>query len=202
MKFTPNKLAFIISRLFGPLPLACVLWLLVAVKSGIGFWKAMWVYPIIFSVCIGLPALFTTYLVTTKRVKNIEWSNIKDRRKYFPFVISFSLFFLLVLTSLLTNTTTFHLTLLFSVIITGITLVYIFTNFKISSHIAVATITFAAINLYFGMNYLWLYLLLIPIIWARHTLKVHSLSQLLAGFLLPTALMILAVLIFGWPKVS
>lgn len=82
-------------------------------------------------------------------------------------------------------------------------MVFIWTifNFKISGHIIMATVTIAGVNLFLGRQFLWLFLLLIPIIWARSTLKVHTLAQLLAGFILPTVIMLLALLLFGWPAV-
>ena len=45
------------------------------------------------------------------------------------------------------------------------------------------------------------FLLIIPIIWARYVLKAHSLSQLIAGFILPAAITLGAVFFFGWPAV-
>lgn len=196
-----QKIAFIVSRALGPIPLLCLLWLTVAVKSGIGFWRALWVYPVIFLFTIAIPTAITTYLIATKRVKDIEWSDINERKKFLPSISAISIVLLLILTKILTNETTFHLSLVLSTIITATVAIWTIFNFKISAHIIVATGTFAAINLYFHQQLWWLFLLLILIIWARNKLKMHSLPQLIAGFIMSGIIMTLSVLLFGWPKV-
>lgn len=202
VKTPAQKIAYLLSRIFGPLPIICLLWLITAVKSGLGFWKAIWVYPLIFIVTVAIPIGFTTYLVFTKKVKDIEWSDIEDRRKYLPPIIISSLFSLIMLNRLLTNDTLFHLSLLLSVIILAIVFFYQFFAVKISAHIALATIAISTIILFFGPQFLWLYLLLIPLMWARHTLKVHTWLELFAGFAIPISIILLALLTFGWPELN
>lgn len=159
-----KKVAFIISRIFGPIPLLCFLWLITALKSGIGVWRAIWVYPVIFLVTIAIPTLITTYLIASKRVKDIEWSDISQRKKYLPAITVFSVFFLLLLTKLLTNDTIFHLSLLLSAIMVAMVLIWTFLNFKISGHIVIATITFAGINLLYHQKFWWLFPIIFIII--------------------------------------
>ena len=196
-----NNWAFLISRLLGPAPLIIILWFVVAVRSGIGFWKAILVYPVIFIFSIGIPLLFTTYLVAIKKVSDIDWSDINDRNKYLTPVALATLSIFLVLIFFLTNTTIFHLSLVFAVIALSATAITSILKFKISGHMILASITFAGINLFFNMNYLWIYLLLIPLAWARYTLKVHTVAELLAGMVLSNGIMLLALLIFGWPGI-
>jgi hypothetical protein len=196
-----QKLAFVISRIFGPLPLICLLWLTVAVKSGIGFWRAIWVYPVIFLISIALPFSLTTYLIAKKKVSDIEWSNIKQRRQYLPFITIFGSVSLAVLTYFLTDQTIFHLGLVLILIINLTVAIWSVFNFKISAHATLATCTFLAINLFFHLKFLWLFILLIPIIWARKTLKMHSMAQLVAGIILPMVISLMALLLFGWPNI-
>ncbi len=196
-----RSLAYLISRVLGPLPLLILLWFVTAVKSGIGFWKALWVYPVILLATIILPTSITTFLVATKKVKDIEWSNLKDRQKYLPPLAIISIFLLLILTYWLTNQTIFHLSLLLSLIIAGMVLTWVIFNFKISNHLVIATVTFAGVNLFFHFKFWWLFILLIPIIWARYVLKMHTLAQLIWGFILPAAIGLLAILLFGYPAV-
>lgn len=198
----PKKfIAYLISRLFGPAPMLILLWLVTALKSGIGPLKALWVYPLILTVSLGLPLLLTTYLISIKKIKNIEWSDIEDRKKYFfPLAIGSSIS-LSLFSYLLTNPTTFHLSLLLCAIILTMAISYKYFNFKISGHIVIATVTFAGINLYYHQKFLWLFVLLIPIIWARHILKVHQLSEMIAGFIMPLLVTLVAILLFGYPAV-
>jgi hypothetical protein len=195
-----KRLAYIISRILGPLTLVCLIWLVTAFKSGIGFWKAVWVYPLIFILSIAIPFGITTYLILTKRVDNLDWKKLEDRNRYFPIALG-ALGILVILTYFLTNSTIFHLTLVLAVIILATIFCYLFLRFKISAHMVLASITFAAINLFYHLQFLWLYLLLIPLAWARYTLKVHTLIELVAGLILANGIILAALLIFGWPNV-
>ncbi|KKU91040.1 MAG: hypothetical protein UY21_C0013G0023 [Microgenomates group bacterium GW2011_GWA1_48_10] len=201
IKSPDQKLAYLISRIFGPLPLTCLLWLITALKSGVGLQKALWVYPLIFIIVIAVPILITTYLIATKRAKDIEWSDVGDRARYLTPVVISSLISLIALTYLLTTLTVFHLSLLLSVIILTLVLFYHSLKLKVSAHIALATLTISSLILFFGLNYTWLFLGLIPIMWARKTLKVHTWPELAAGFLIPAAIILLAMAIFGWPNI-
>lgn len=195
-----KDLAFTISRVLGPLPLICVLWLVVSVKSGIGFWKAIWVYPLIFILTIAFPVLITTYLIVTKKVSGIEWKNVEERKKYMPGITIVSLFIGNVLTYFFTNNTIFHLQLLLSVILLTMILFWIF-NKKISGHMVISIIVFSGINLFFHLRFWWLFFLIVPIFWARLTLNVHSLKQLLAGIFMPLFYIALGLILFGWPAI-
>lgn len=196
-----KKGAFIISRILGPLPLLCLLWLTTALKSGIGLGRAIWVYPVIFIITIAIPTIITTYLISVKKVKDIEWSDIDQRKKYLPPITAFSVITLLFLTKILTNETIFHLSLLLSAIMVTMVLTWSFLNFKISGHIVIATLTFAGINLFYHQKFWWLFFLIPAIIWARNKLKIHTLAQLTAGFIMPATIVFLALLLFGWPVV-
>lgn len=195
-----QNIAFAVSRILGPVPLICVGWFVMAFKSGIGFWKAIWVYPLIFLLTIAFPLLITTYLIATKRVSGIEWKNVHERKKYLPPIMVFTLITLNLLTYLFTNSTIFHLSLLFSAIMLTGVMFWIFDK-KISAHMIVAVATFSTINLYFHLQFLWIFLLLVPIFWARYTLNVHSGKQLIAGILMPLGFIFLGLLLFGWPAV-
>lgn len=193
--------AFLISRILGPAPLLCLLWFVTATKSGIGFGKALWAYPIIFIISLGAPIIISSWLIKIGKIRNIEWSDIEDRKKYFlPLALSSSIS-LILLTKLLTNETTFHLSILLSTIVLIMAASYKYFNFKISGHMIIAVVTFSGINLYFHQQFLWLFLLIIPIIWARYTLKVHKMTELLAGLIMPLVVSAIAVLLFGWPSV-
>lgn len=200
-KTRKNRLAYLISRVLGPTPLVSLTFLLVAVNSGIGINKALWVYPLIFLVSIATPMVFTIYLVLSKKVKDIEWSDIKDRGKYMPPIVIYSLGSLTFLIWLLTTSTLFRMTLLFDAIVFVMILFYKYLELKASVHIMFATIAFASIILFFGFQYFWIFIFLLPIMWARRTLKVHTWPELLVGFFVPATLMIAALLIFGWPHI-
>lgn len=195
-----QKIAFIISRIFGPVPVICLLWLTTALKSGIGFWHALWVYPVIFIISLGIPIAIAFYLVNIKKKVDIEWKSLSDRRKYSPIVL-YSLLSATVLIYFLTNATTFHLALVLDAIMLCVLAIYRFTSFKVSGHILVSTLTISAINLYFSTKFIWLFLLLLPIMWARKTLKVHTWTELLAGFLIPMSIILISIAIFGWPSI-
>ena len=196
-----HRLAFLISRVFGPLPLLCLLWLATAFKSGIGFWKALWVYPLLFIVEIAIPFAITTLIIFKSRGRvNIEWSNINDRKIFAPIILFFWTIALIGVWYL-TNNTIFHLSLLAGLLTISAFIITLVFHFKISLHMMAASGVFWGVNFLTHFNYWWLFLLLIPIVWARKTLKVHTLTELIGGLILANSLIILATLLFGWPKV-
>ena len=195
-----SAIAFLISRLLGPFPLLGLLWLTTAFKSGIGFWKALWVYPLIGLTGIGLPMIVSTYILYKKRSTDLDWSDLSRRKKIFLVFLPFWLM-TLFLTRLLTNPTVYHLAELSGLIIFAIFAITIFFNYKISNHVAAASGVFWGINFLTHFQFPWLFLLLGPIIWSRYVLKVHTIRQLIGGLILSNGLIILALLIFGWPNV-
>lgn len=68
---------------------------------------------------------------------------------------------------------------------------------KISLHAATMSAMVTIIVLFSGSIFLWLYLLLLPIIWARILLKQHTPAQLIGGIMLGMGLTIIAFKIFG-----
>lgn len=192
--------AFFISRLFGPVPLLCLLWLATALKSGIGAWKALWVYPLIFVIGIAAPFLVTTFLVVIGKVESFEWSRLKDRYLMFAVVLFFWLIDLIFI-YFLTNRTIFHLALLAGEVTAAALLVMAVFQFKISLHTTAASGVFWGVNFLTHFRYWWLFFFLIPIVWARYVLKIHTAKELAAGFVLANGLIIIAVAIFGLPAV-
>ncbi len=196
-----NKLtiAYILSRLFGPVPILCLLWFTAAYKSGIGFWRALWVYPLIFVVCVALPTAITT-LILVKRKIDLDWTNRQQRLTAFLIYLAFW-FPASALVLFLTNATMFHLYLLLLFIAIILLFITSFLKYKISLHAAGAFVTFCAVNLFTHNRYPWLFLFLIPIIWSRLVLKKHTFKQLILGILIPASLILIALLVFGWPKI-
>lgn len=196
---TAKNLAFVVSRIFGPVPLLCLLWLTTALKSGIGFWKALWVYPLIFLVGIAVPFFITTAIIVAKgRTLDFDWKKREDRIILIPILIVFWAL-TLVLTRFLTNQTIYHLALLAGMVTAATFAITAVFKSKISMHAAASSGVFWGVNFLTHFRYWWLFLLLIPIVWARHRLKIHTGYELVAGILLANGLIILAVFIFGLP---
>ena len=194
-----KSLAFLISRILGPLPLLCLLWLATAFKSGIGFWKALWVYPLIFLVGIAIPTAISLLIMRAKKI-DFEWTNLKDRYLLIPIYIPFWIVDLFLVWKL-TNQTVFHLSLLMTAgIISGI-ISYTVFRFKISAHMMIASGVFWGVNFMTHNNYLWLFVFLLPLYWARLVLKQHTKVELIAGLIVSNGIMATAIFLFGWPKV-
>jgi hypothetical protein len=201
VKTTKHRLAFIISRVLGPLPLLCLLWLATAVKSGIGIWRALWVYPVIFIIGIAIPFSITTYILIKRHGRTtIEWTNIKDRMIFVP-LLFFFWSINLVAVYFLTNRTVFHLSLLAAALTVAAFFITVILKFKISLHIMAASGVFWGVNFMTHFKFWWLFLLLPPLIWARYVLKIHTLTELASAAILANTLILLAVYIFGWPAV-
>jgi membrane-associated phospholipid phosphatase len=68
---------------------------------------------------------------------------------------------------------------------------------KISLHAATMTAMVTILVLFSGSIFLWFYLFLIPIIWARLVLKQHTPAQLGAGIALGVSVTLVAYKVFG-----
>ncbi len=192
--------AYFIYRIFGPVSLLCLLWLMGALKSGIGPWKALWVYPLIFITGIALPVVISTTVMRLQGSWDFDWTKRENRVK--AMIIFLSCWITTGgLVYVFTNETVFHLYLLalaIGLVLFGVTAI---CKFKASIHMALAVVVFSAVNLYLQMKFWWLFFLLLPIAWARWVLKKHTWGQLAAGVIIPVVIILLALCFFGWPKV-
>lgn len=152
-------------------------------------------------VAIGLLLLpATLYSVTTwvkERQIDLDITNREDRVVPLMLVTLGALIGGYLVTTVLPTTSTAlqfmsNVLVAFLLSLTIITLIW-----KISLHAATLSAIVTLIVLFSGNQFSWLYLALLPVIWARLALKQHTVAQLAAGVMLGVSLTLTAYKIFG-----
>ncbi len=66
-------------------------------------------------------------------------------------------------------------------VLLAIVMMFITFFWKISLHASTVSAFAMAIIMVFGVKFIWVYFLILPVLWARFYLKKHTISQLVAG---------------------
>lgn len=175
-----KKIAKIISRIFGPFTCSPILFLILCLYSyplGQGLEK----FVTYFAVLYIIPALYIIWMVKTKRA-DAELSDRRSRPIFFTIstLTSIAAFFLAyyILNEPRIVVTYFLAVSLFMFVFTFITFFW-----KISIHVAFVTILTFYFAWLFNKYFLFLGVFIPLVAWARYYLKLHSIFQMIAGFL-------------------
>jgi membrane-associated phospholipid phosphatase len=191
-----GALAFIISAIFSPYITALVFIIIVVYNSSqdISEFIPWMITFLLFSIII--PGVYVMWEVENGGISDLHISNKEERK--IPFLIA-------GVSAIIGTIILFYMNAARPVIVMAVTysinavIVAIITQYwKISIHTAlfssVATVAF----ILYGPAYLWLYLILIPLIWSRVYRKRHTLLQATAGALLAFVTTIAVFWAFGY----
>lgn len=142
------------------------------------------IVAVILSIVIGavLPIWFVLRSIKRKTISNIDAEKKEERNK--PYLIGFGLFFSGFLIAKI-----FHLPnelqLFYLLFVVNLILISVINKFwKISAHSQGAAISLG-LTLFYESNYFYFLLPIVLIVmWSRYELKVHTVLQIIAGFLL------------------
>jgi hypothetical protein len=172
-------LAKMISLILGYAWVPCLL-MVTFLNSGLNHSQLIVLVPVIIIIESVIPFFSLLFLIKYKIINDWDLSNRKERYTflaYFILLSSSSLYLLYQFGTILS----FKFILLFLILAI---ILYIITLFwKISLHTAANTLGTLFINYIYGFSMPWLFLIIPLIIWSRYTLKKHTVSQLIAGFL-------------------
>lgn len=188
-----TKLAIIISRLFDPA------WLIPGMLSVAAAWSLLnglrWRFIVILLLIDGLiPFLYFVHLLSTKEISDWDTTKREQRLKLYGFTlvahsIGVVMAFLLgkiVLAKIL------FLFLTLAIVFTLITFIW-----KISIHTGVSSAAVVFLSLIFGLNWMWLFLIVFAVAWARITMKKHTLMQAVVGAILSVGIISSGFYILG-----
>ena len=189
-----KKIAKIISFLLG-FVLLPILVIFLIFKTGLTQNQIKIIFPVFTTFIILIPLGF---LITFKKINRISDWDIRNRQERY---LIFSIFLISTLiglgfTYVFGNSLLFHLTLILW--ISAVVAMIITHLWKISLHMSLDTSTVIVINFLFGWHAFYLFLLLPLIGWARYYAKHHSLPQLLAGFVINAAIILIGLHYFGY----
>lgn len=180
MKKFKDLFAEIVSRILDPvweIPLAILLAVAFAATEGLR-WRFLGLLLFIDAV---VPMIFFVMMLINKQIK--DW-DIQKREQRIP-LYTFTLICHLAGLWLAYELGKVELALVLGVFyVVGIIFALITLRWKISLHAGVNAVLFTAINAFYGLDYLWLYGLLVLVMWARVYQKHHSWTQVTAGAVL------------------
>lgn len=178
------KMARVISRIAEPifwLPL--MIWLVLS-NMNITPDKETIYYLVLLIFVFIIPFTYFLYLVYIRREFDFD---ISERTKRIGFTLkSMASFAVAVALTYFMDKQLFVLTA--AVFVSVLALVLVTLKWKISFHGGLNALIYSTVNYLYDWNFWWLFLLLIPIGWARLVMKKHDLSQLIAGILLCTGI--------------
>lgn len=189
------RIAKIISLLLGPFTWFPILIILIVSRSGLTNNQIYIGLPVLITFQIIVPAVV---LETGRRLKKVDSWDLTTREERVPimFLSTSSFLVSLFLTRFWGNKLLFDL--LTIEIFISVAILVITKFWKISLHAAINTAGALIINFLFNWKLPELYLLIPLAIWARLTLKKHTLGQLIAGVLVSGGLALISLIYLGY----
>ncbi len=184
--------ARIVSRATEPLIwLPLMIWLVLR-NVNLPVYEQVIYYPILLLFVFIIPFSYFIYLVFVKKEFDMD---ISERSKRVGFTLkSMGSFAVAVAVTFFVNRELFVITI--AVFLSTLSLVLITMHWKISFHGGLNTLIFYTVNYLYNWRFWWLFLLLIPIGWARLVMKKHNMVQFLAGTALCAAIFFLITELF------
>lgn len=177
MKRFKDIAATILSRLFDPvweIPAAILLAVSFALQEGIR-WRFLGLLLFVDAV---VPMVFFLMMLKNKQIKDWDLQHRSQRIPLYLFTLICHLGGLW-LTHELGKVGLFPILLIFY--IEAVVFFLITLKWKISLHAGVNAVLFTAINVFYGLQYIWLYGVLMLVMWARVHQRHHTWAQVLVG---------------------
>lgn len=188
-----KSFAIIISRLFDPV------WLIPGMLALAAGWSLInglrWRFIVILLLIDGLiPFLYFVHLLSTKEVSDWDTTRREQRIRLYGFtLVAHSTG--VILSFLLGKIVLAKILFIFLILAAVFTLITF--RWKISIHTGVSSAAVVFLSLIFGLNWLWLFLLVAAIAWARIVMKKHSFWQAISGAGLAAGIIALGFYILG-----
>lgn len=191
-----NTVAFIISGIFSPF-LIIALMLVYASFHYISNLEMIWPKVLIAIVFVILIPMISIYVLFKRKIIS-GWHLNKRADRNIPLIICLvsTLAGFIILQFLHSPK---NVMAIIALIFFNILILWIITLFwKISFHAATWTVAVTILIYMHGPQWMWLYLLLIPIFWARIYRKSHTFLQGVAGAVLSVVISVIVLSIYGF----
>lgn len=189
-----KKLAHYLSVLLGGMVWLPVVFYFIINRTGLTSDQLIIIAPTILILQVIIPNLYS--IVAPKMGWASTWDIEKreERRPFFILIIILSLITFIVVSTYGNEIfKDFYAILMALVIIQAIITEY----WKISTHSSLNTAGPIVINYFTGWKYLWLFLLIPVVFWARLQIKKHTIKQLYGGVIVTGGVILLGLLITG-----
>ena len=173
-----TKFSEIVSRIFDPLRIFPVVFIVAVFNVGLTRDQLKLLFPLLATVNILLPAFVWFSLRRNRQISDGDISIRQERYRFFG-LLTVSYLISTILLLFLGNNLSFVLNLILFILTATVWIITF--KFKISGHVAWDSAMVLILNFLFGWAYMWLFLL-IPIIgFSRVYLKRHTFAEVLAG---------------------
>lgn len=190
-----KKFAFFISRIFDFYFWFPTLLLISLFNTGLGRHQIEILLPTLLVLDVGVPITLFFWILREKVVSDIDVTRREERPKLFGFSA------LLILGSTYISYL-FGNTLFFGLQVTAFFLIFtlflITLKYKISGHMAMNVSAILIINYLFNWQFLWLFLIVPVVAFARIYLKKHTLGQVVTGSVVGLVEPLLVLRLFGF----
>jgi hypothetical protein len=180
MKKVKQILAIVLSRILDPvweIPLALIVAIGFAVHEGLR-WRFV---GLLLFIDVIVPMIFFLTMLYNKQIKDWDVQNRTQRTPLYLFAMICHLGGIW-LAHELGRTQLVSILLVFYA--AAVVFFIIALKWKISLHAAVNAVLFTTINLFYDFQYVWLYILLFLVMWARVYQKHHTWEQVIVGALI------------------
>src|SRR3990172_692141 len=191
-----DYLAFLISAFFSPYVTALVFIIIISYKyaENISQFLPWMITFLLFAVIV--PGFYVFWLLEARQIRDVHISDRNDRK--IPFLLAgMSAIFGAILLFILDAAR--PVTVVGVVYAVNVIAVALITQFwKVSIHTALFSAVATISVILFGVHFWWLYLIIIPLAWARIHRQRHTIWQAVAGSLIAFVLTAATFWIFGY----
>lgn len=191
-----NYLAFAISAFFSPYITALVFIVIISYyyAHNLGQFLPWMITFLLFAIII--PGVYVLWLLESRQIRDIHISD-KNARKI-PFLITgaSSIIGAIILFVLNAAKPVTMIGVAYAVNVIGIAIITQF--WKVSIHTALYSAIVTIVVILFGVQFWWLYLILIPLAWSRIYRKRHTIWQAVAGSLIAFVLTAAVFWFYGY----
>lgn len=191
-----DYLAFGISAIFSPYIMAAVFIVIITSEYSQNVKQFLPWMGIAFFFDIIIPAIYVLWLIEKKDVHDIHLGNHKQRK--IPFIV-------MAISSVLGAIALTIVDAAKPVIVMGVAyavnssaIAILTTYWKVSVHTALFAAVATVIVILFGVEWVWMYLLIIPLAWSRIYRQKHTLNQVIGGSIIAFVLTSLVFWAFGY----
>jgi len=189
-------LAFGISAIFSPYVMAGIFILLITYTYAHNLREFLPWIAIAFLFAIIIPGSYIIWLIERKHIRDVHLSDHEERK--IPFLVAGASAVLgaIALAMISAAKPVVVMGVAYAVNAVVISLLTLF--WKVSVHTALFSSVVTVVVILFGIHFAWLYLLLVPLAWARIYRHRHSLNQVIGGALITFVLTSLVFWLFGY----
>lgn len=191
-----NYVAFGISAMFSPYVAAAIFIVLIVYRYAQDLTQFLPWMLAFFAFAIVLPGFYILWLLEAKKISDIHMTNANDRKIPLLVAAASSVVGVVVLYFLHAVRPVFVISVVYA--INSLALAIVTQKWKISVHTGTYATIATVATVIFGWQFAWLYLVLIPLGWARIFRKRHTFLQATTGALMTTFLTLLTLWVFGY----